>query len=294
MSDMMRPPSTQMNHYQSMTVDEYAAFEQATTHDHIIQKDGFWWRQVRKGFFRPLFPFFPTSDVLPGNVKPFGVVQYSLMESTRSNSFINILVFDEVDKYDLSTLTGEIRRNIRRAQDRDMTVEQITSPDLFMRQGQAVYQSFIRRTGYVYDQKRLDPSYFKEWINTLFRFPQASIHGVFMEGKLISFIIETLVNDVLVIKTMINGEEALPLHAPDLQLHYARMRAKTQPEIKTIFNGYLLQLPGLNQFKIKRGARIRCLPSRIEAPFPILKMVQIIRPGQYRYLMGFQEHQLAQ
>ena len=280
--------------YESMTVDEYAEFEKATTDDHIIQKDGFWWRQVRKGFYRPLSPFIPINENFLRGSKPFGVVQYSIINSEQGNSYMNLIMFDHLDEYELSNLPGEIRRNIRRAQEKNMIVGRISDPEVLKEQGLSVYHSFIKRTGYVYDSKRLDPGYFRMWIDSLFSFPKVQIHGVFKGKSLVSFMIETLVQDVLIIKAMINTPEALKLHAPDLQLHCARLRAKENGQIRTIYNGYYLQIPGLNKFKIRRGASVWCVPSRIEAPPSLLKMIKILKPNQYQHLMGFSEKALAQ
>lgn len=277
---------------QSMNQHEYAAFEKATTDDTILSKDGFWWRQVRKGFFRPLCPFFPMRKALGRDAKPFGIVQYALSDPAQSNSILNMIMFDHPERYDLAGLPGDVRRSVRRAREHAMTVERIADPDILIKHGGSVYQSFVKRTGYVYDKKRLDASYFKRWIRTLYDYPKIRVHGVFREGNLVSFMIEALVEDVLVIKAMINAPDALKLHAPDLQLHHARMRAKEHGRIRTIYNGYYAQVQGLNKFKLHRGADLWFQPARIDAPFPVLGMIQWLFPEQSRYLKGFGEQEL--
>lgn len=273
-----------------MTVDEYAAFEQATTNDQILQKDGFWWRRVRKGFYRPLAPFLPKFS--PSS-KPFGsVAQYGLCGSMQANSHMNLIVFDNKTQYMPEQLPRSMRRHLKKAMANHLNVEQIKDPITCMDEIFEVYQSFVQRTGYVYDRKRNDPRYFRQWIESFIKFPKVNIHGVFHEEQLLSFQISLLVEDVLVLKSIVNSEKGIQMNAPDIQLHHDRTVVREQKEIRMIYDGYFSRREGLNRYKLVRGARVWCLPSRLEAPVPLLKMVKVLKPSQYQHLMGFSQHKL--
>ncbi|NQT26432.1 hypothetical protein HQ585_13850 [candidate division KSB1 bacterium] len=281
----------ELHNYQSMTVNEYAAFEQATTNEQLLNKDGFWWRRVRHGFYRPLTPFLP--ELTPSS-KPHGsLVQYGLYDTAHANSFLNLIVFDTNNQYHSNNLSQSMRRHLKIAVNQGLNVKQISNPRILMDQAYNVYRSFVYRTGYEYDNKRIVADFFQKWILSLQRFPKSKLHGVFYKKYLLSFQISVLVEDVLVLKTLINSKMGLQLHSSDLQLHYYRKIACKQENIRMIYDGYFSQRYGLNLYKLIRGAKVWYLPARIDAPFPLLMMARIIRPLDYKYLMGFTEYELS-
>jgi len=282
---------SEIQHYQSMTVDEFAAFEHAMTDERLINKDGFWWRRVRHGFYRPLTPFLP--EITP-NSKPSGsLVQYGLCDSAHANSFLNLIVFDSKNQYHPNNLPQSLRRHLKIAINQGMNVKQISNLHILMDQAYNVYRSFVYRTGYTYDNKRIVADFFQRWILSLQRFPKSKLHGIFYGKFLLSFQISVLVEDVLVLKPIINSKMGLQLHSSDLQLHHDRKIACKQENIRMIYDGYFSLRHGLNLYKLIRGANVLCLPARIEAPFPLRMMARIIRPLEYKYLMGFTEQELS-
>jgi hypothetical protein len=70
-----------------------------------------------------------------------------------------------------------------------------------------------------------------------------------------------VVEDTLILKTLVNTDKALKLGAPDLLLHTYRIGTLEQPEIHAIYDSMLGQSPGINEFYIIRGARVLALPA---------------------------------
>ena len=125
------------------------------------------------------------------------------------------------------------------------------------------------------------------------KFPKAKLHGVFYRQYLLSYQISVLVEDVLVLKPIVDSKMGLQLHSFDLQLHYYKKIASRQKNIRMIYDGYFSLQHGLNLYKLARGAKIWCLPARIDAPFPLLMLARILRSMDYKQLMGITEYDLS-
>ena len=81
--------------WESMSVDEYAAFELANG-ARLAKPGTRWWRRVRPGFYRPLFLF---EEISPPNADPpkasllGGGAQYVVPASGVANSQMNFILF---------------------------------------------------------------------------------------------------------------------------------------------------------------------------------------------------------
>jgi hypothetical protein len=220
-------------------------------------------------------------------------VQYGLAHTEDANTILNLIIFDELDKYNSSRLHQNPKRNLKKAQKHGLYVMQIKDPDILFQQGYSVYLSFYRRTGYAFDRKRLNLPYFKTWVQNLFQFQKIRVLGVFHDGRLLSFEVTCLVEDVLILKTIVNSEEGLNLKAPDIQLHHDRIQASRQGNIRMIYDSLLAKSPGQNHFKCQRGARVWCLPARLEVPAPVNWVAQKLLPNTHRFLTGWEEQELG-
>ena len=167
------------------------------------------------------------------------------------------------------------------------------SPDIV---GEAfrVYHSFYARTAYQWNKKRLERRHFDAWINTMIEYPEVIILGIFLgSGELLSYEISCMVDNVVHIKSIINSEKGIELHAPDISIHHYKEELKKNPEIRFIFDGFWMNNPSINIYKLKRGARVLTLPAKVDCQFPILNLCKWIRPT-FPQIRGMDESQVRQ
>jgi hypothetical protein len=240
----------------SMTVDEYASLE-AAMGAKIEQVGGTWWRQVRPYFYRPLLPFCevdPKSVQLPKRSR-IGGAQFPVVPGAPANSHLDLLTFDDPQAYSLDEISQSSRRHIRRAI-QSFTVEPIEDIDEFVASGHAVYVSFLERTGYGYKSDRSDKDRFAAWARALFSFPKVQVFGAYRDCQLASVSVSYVVEGVAFTATFFSRSDALKDYVADLMLHEIRERAAVSENVKMIFAAAAGMERGLDEFYLRRGARL--------------------------------------
>jgi hypothetical protein len=279
--------------WEPMNIERFASFERCNGAS-IIQTGSIWWKRVRPFFYRPLFPFERFDDQSIGRLPKWTVFQYSVPEYHSNFSYFNFVIFEPSNNYDPSILPNNARRNLKKAMLNGLTARPVLIDESFINQAFPVYQSFVKRTGYSYEKKRLDRTYFNQWMHAVSEYPEAMVLGIFdSNDKLVSFEISCLVNGVLFLKTMINSERAVELHAPDLGLHYCREQVKTRKDVRFLFDSYWAIKSGVNYFKLMRGASVMTLPTRFECPWPMLPLCKTMR-SKFKLIKGMNESQINQ
>jgi hypothetical protein len=291
----MTPPATLRLDagWRPMTIDRYAAFERATAMK-VVKVGDIWWHRVRPFLYRPLLPF--KKYDLNKTTKEFsriGAFQHGVEDGQDYNSYLNPIVFDELQDYDMQKLPYSARKHIKKALKNNVTVSRIVDEREFCENAYPCYVSFYERTKYGFDRSRRTREGFFHWAHTLFQFPETVILGAFVGPELVSYEIGCLVEDTLFLKTLVNSDKALKLGAADLLLHTYRMSSREQPAIHAIYDSMLGQSPGINEYYMVRGARVLALPAVLHMHSGLRWLIRNVNKRIYGRLLGFSNDELV-
>ncbi len=279
--------------WQRMSVDRYAAFEQATGVN-VVRIGEVWWTNTRPFFYRPLLPFekYNQSKVR----KQFdrtGIFQHAVEVGQVANSYLNPILFEKLQDYDVRKLRDNVRGSLKKALRNPITARRVTDEEEFSKIAYPIYLSFYRRTKYGFDSGRRNKTKFIQWAHQLFRFHEAVVLGAFLGEEMLAFEITCLVETTLILKTIVTSDKALSFNTPDLLLHSYREAAQIQPGIHRIYDGMLSAMPGVNKYKIMRGATVLALPAFINTHPSLLWMFKRLNEQAHQRLTGFDNDQLT-
>src|SRR5579883_58125 len=241
--------------WQKMTVEEFAAFERSQGVN-VVRTDGVYWRQVRPFFYRPLLA---TQEYVPRAVSapPFALLggfQHAVPAGASSNSFMNLLIFDDTKNYSTAGFSYGKRKRLKTALQR-FVVRPIEDVKEFNESAYPVFLSFYERTHYSYKPERRESSNFSRWGESLFRFPKNLILGAYQDGRLQAVCISQWVEDVVIYASMFCSTEALKQDATALMLHSVREAVAKSPEVHYILAGAFKyeEDGGVDNFFLERG-----------------------------------------
>ncbi|MGC2208943.1 MAG: hypothetical protein WA532_02430 [Candidatus Korobacteraceae bacterium] len=276
-----------------MSVDRYAAFELATG-TKVLKVGNIWWRRVRPFFYRTLLPFkkYDANRAKDGFSK-IGAFQHGVEDGQPFNSYLNPIIFEEPGNYDVRKLRPNVQVHIKKALKNGVTVSRIANEREFADSAYRCYLSFYERTRYAFEAGRRKKDRFLRWSHALFQFPEIVIFGAFAGHELIAFEISCLVDDTLILDTLVTSSKALKLVAPDLLIHTCRSIASDQPNIRMIYDSLLGQSPGINKYYVSRGARVWAVPSFLHMPAPSLWLIRKANQGIYQRLLGLDDDELV-
>ena len=102
--------------WQSMSLDEFAAFERSQGHM-IIKIRNVYWRRVRRFFYRPMLPSHELSpDMFAAPCGAFfGGIQYAVPPGQKANSFLDLMLFEDTSAYCLDSLERHKKKQIRQS-----------------------------------------------------------------------------------------------------------------------------------------------------------------------------------
>jgi hypothetical protein len=275
-----------------MSVDRYAALERATAVK-VVKKGNIWWHQIRPFLYRPLLPFkkYDLKTAREGFSK-ISAFQHCVEDGQPHNSCLNPVVFDELHSYDLKNMPGNVQRHVKKALRNRVTVSRIVDEREFSEKAYPVYLSFYERTKYGFDPSRRRKNGFSRWAHAVFKFHEAVVLGAFAGQELVGFEISCLIENTLILKTIVHSQRALRLGCPDLLLHHYRISALEQPDIHAIYDSMLAGNPGINEFKIVRGAKVLALPAFLNIHPIVLWWLKNTTESIYSRLHGFDMHDL--
>lgn len=275
-----------------MTVDRYAALEQATGVK-VVKVGDIWCWQVRPFLYRPLLPFKKYhSQKATGGFPSIGVFQHGVEDGQPCNSYLNPIVFLEPRNYDIKKLRYNVQNHIKKALKNGVTVSRIVDEREFSESAYPCYLSFYERTKYAFETSRRQKEGFSRWAHAFFQFPETVVIAAFAGRDLVSFEISCLVEDTLIHKTLVTSDEGLKLVAPDLLLHTLRISAREQPNIRMIYDTLLGQSPGINEFYLSRGARVLALPAFLPMHPALLWFIRKANKNIYERLLGLGNNEL--
>jgi len=279
-------------YWERMTIDEYAEIEERNGAKlHMVA--GIWWREVRPFFYRPLFPFTriaPQSTKLPPDSVLVGY-QHLVPDPVYSNSYMNFMVFDEIDRYTINTLKSNYRNNIRKGR-RNFSIKQVVDLQEFINSGFKVYKSFYERTHYWWKAERREYNGFAEWAQSLFGFPKILILGAYREGNLSAVAVSYLVENIIIFPTYFADTESLKARVTDLMYHCVREMASQCQDATLISLGRLLREEGLDKVKLSRGAKVLAEPAYYNINPALLPLLKHLRRKDYSKLVGLSGEEL--
>jgi hypothetical protein len=275
--------------WQPMTAEELARFRCASG-ERIIRSHGVFWRQVRPFFYRPLLPFQEYQPELAGApaVAFLGGFQHAVPSGVRTNSFLNLLICDNLKSYSLGGLQREERRQIRRAAEA-FTVSPVTDVKEFKANAYAVYRSFYERTQYEFKSERRYENNFSRWAQALFQNPKVIILGAYDQNRqLVAIGVWYLVADTLIYSTFFCETKSLKMHVAGLMLHTMREAAAGHPDLTQIFVGNykFSAAAGVDKFYFERGFKLIRKPAWLQLNPLVKSGLKHFAPAQYGRLIG--------
>jgi hypothetical protein len=276
-----------------MSIHRYAELERGFGAN-VVRVNHTWWVQIRPFFFRPVLPFQSFDSSMIARTRKRGVLQHAVANGEVYDSYLNPIIFDDVQNYDPNKLRKNVRGSLKKALSSDAIVRRIVDEQEFCKKGYAVYASFYERTGYDFGgSKKKSEAEFSKWARLLFQFPELVILGVFLADELVAFELTCVVEETLIIKTVVTSDAALKLDASDLLLHNCRISVIGQENINQIYYGMLSRNTSLNKFKTMRGGRIHSLPSQTHLRPFVLNWLKRLRPSLHSRICGVPPSEVA-
>jgi len=269
-----------------MTIREYVDIQRALG-EKIVDLNNVYWRRIWPFFYRPILPFIeysPESVNIP-RASFLGGVQHAVFPPEIANSYMNFLMFDDLQGYSSNSLQYNCRRQIKLAS-KQFLIRPIYEVDELKDKGHKLYLEFYERTNYSYKSKRQKQNHFFAWADTLFRFSKTIMLGGYNNNELSAIGICYLVDDILIYATFFCSNKALSLHVSDLMLHSIRELAAESQNIRYIFTGMYEPKKGTVAFYLFRGCKIIRKPSLYRINWLALFLLRILMPKQYQRLCG--------
>ena len=277
--------------WQMMTMDEYAALEKVTDSS-IHSRNGVWWRRVRPFYYRSLLPFVPQKETLfLKKGSSLNVYQYPIAFEENADSYFNIVIYFKHDNYRLEDQVKSFRRAVKKAKKAELETRVITDGAAFAEQAHSVYLDSYKRTGFIFRKKWLDPLEFSNYAHALFKHKKLKVLGIYREKQLLSVELSALVDDVVVLKSAVNSDEALKYNASDLVLDYYWTQSSGRSDIRYLYDGYW-STPGINRFKLKRGAEAIAVPAKLTAKPWMMSSLRLASSNTYKRLKGMSPSEL--
>lgn len=269
---------------QQMTPREFAEL-QTRLGTRVVHSNGWFWRQVRPFFYRPLVPLeeIGNGDVPPPSVWAAGY-QYIVVDEHDANSHMAFVV-DDPGPYSLDSVGHKRRNLIKRAAQR-FRLRQIDDLQQLKDQGYEVYMSFHRRTQYAYMSQRTKKPIFDRWAETLFGNGQAIILGAFAESRLFAVSCAYWVGSTLINATVFSETGAMKRDVGELLLHELRQIATAEPRIRQVLLRTYKGGDSQDQYYLCRGARVIRKPARLQMSKPLHPLLRWCLPRQYELLVG--------
>jgi len=253
----------------------------------ILRVGDTFWSEVRPCFYRPLLLLreYSKDSLKPPMRAKLGGMQYAVSDLCSANSFLNILIFSDTQRYTIASLDKNRRRQVKLAA-QEFEVRRIADQEHFIRDAHPVYLSFQERTRYKVGEKRKDPAYFAWWARAIFSLPHVLVLGGYRDGRLGGVSLSYLIDDSVYYATFFCDDASLESYLSDLMLHTVRLAAAQDPSIRRVYVGMYKGIKGLDDFYTHRGARLFRQPARLEINPVVDLLLKRSMPRQYAQLRG--------
>lgn len=271
--------------WEPMTLDEFAEFQKSAGVK-VIKVGDVWWRRVHPFFFRPLFPFAevppePSRYPLPSR---FGGVIHLVPAGAKSNSFMNMFVYDQVADYSLDSVGAKQRSIIKKAVS-NFTAKRITDLEEFVDGASPLYISFYGRTKYSYHKERVQREKFAAWAKPIFDNDKVVVTGAYRQEKLCAIDISYQVEKVIIDDVFFSDTESQVLKVTDFMVHTLRESATTS-DASILFRGFPTGKQSLDNSKITRGCSIKNMLAFTRINPVALHLAKALRPESYQKLLA--------
>jgi hypothetical protein len=274
--------------WQTMSIDRYAQLVEAAGGT-ILKQGEVWFKQGHRFYYRPLLPH-RKYDLYETRrqITKFGVFQHGVKDGQPHNCYLNFIIFDHRCSCDAPRASGGVP-NLKDAIKNGVTVHRIFDPEEFELKCYPVYMSAYHRNHYGADTRwgaqRRDPEGFARWAQTIFQFPETIVLGAYARGQLLSFGIGWIVEDTLVLNTIVHSDMGIALRAPDVLLHAWRIAVRDQPHVNIIWDNFVGS-PGVDEFKLRRGGRAMALRAYVNLDDATLFLLRHTWPRAYSRIRG--------
>src|SRR6185437_15726770 len=275
--------------WQRMSIDRYAQLVEAAGGT-VLKQGQVWFKQGHRFFYRPLLPH-RKYDLYEARrqITTFGVFQHGVKDDQPHNCYLNSIIFDNLCSYEGNRVSGGALRNLKEAMKNGVTVRRILDPEEFESKCYPVYMSAYHRNQYGADTRwgaqRRDPEGFTRWIHTIFQFPETIVLGAYARGQLLSFEISWIVEDTLVLNTIVHSDNGIALRTPDVLLHAWRIAVRDQPGVNIVWDSFMAS-PGVDEFKLRRGGRALALRAYVNINPSTLFLLRHTWPRAYSRIAG--------
>jgi hypothetical protein len=279
-------------YWEKMTIDEYAELEERNGAK-LSKVNDIWWREVRPFFYRPLFPF---TRIAPQSMKPPPAsvlvgYQHLVSDPAYANSHMNLMVFDEIDRYTINAHKSDRRKWIKKGR-RNFLIEQVRDLHEFINSGFRVYKSFYARTHYKWNAERRECDGFAKWAKSLFDSQKVLILGAYLEGMLSAVAVSYLVENIIIFATYFAETGSLKANVSDIMWHHVREMASQCQGATLMSLGLFIGREGLDYFKLSRGAKVIAEPAYYYINPILLFLMKHLKRKDYEKLVGLNEEQI--
>jgi hypothetical protein len=272
-------------YWERMSIDEYAEYERGNGTP-IVKAGDVWWRAVRPLFFRPLLPFQEVDRESSNSIPLFALGnQHAVANTEQANSYLNVIVFDDVYDYALESLKHKKRNKILKALN-CLTVRVIDEQSMFCEMAISIYKAFYERTHYYWKRERLSNQGFEKWAMNVFKNRKVVVHGVFYDKKMVAINISYLVEDILIDAAFFSTSDGLAYGSSEATWHVIRDGAAKTTGVRYIYEGPVLGIKGVDESKLIRGCKIVSLPAYLSMNRFILQGIKLLSNESYQKMIG--------
>lgn len=276
--------------WEQMSLGEYAQFEIANN-ARVNKHRGIWWRQIRPFFYRPLFPL---QEIPSDSINSFFTgYQHLVPEGSRSNSYMNFFIFDNLHRYTIDELKHDYRKNIRKGM-KHFDIVELPHSRYNLQDAYPAYLSFYQRTHYGWDKSRKHKMIFESWSNRISQIPKVHLLGALDNEALVAIAILLLVENVIIYETFFCHTSALTKRVSELMLHYIRNVAAKCKEADILYLGSFTNRPSIDTFKLSRGCRVISRRACYHIHPLMLHMIKLFKRKSYQKVIGSSEAQLQE
>lgn len=270
-----------------LSLEDYLALELGNG-ETVVERDGVYWRAVRPFFYQPLMMFseYPAGSISGPGSSWMGGWQHAVPLGGESNSFIQLLMFENAQAYSLETTVGKRRRERLQSALAHFKVRRIESADQFVREAHPVYHDFFQRTGYQCIRDRSSVDGFRHWAERLFKSGNIYVYGAYSALGLDAVSVFFRHQNTLVFAALFSSTRSLEHWVSDLMIHHARETAASDRQIQQVFAGRYRGGGGVDQFYLLRGATVVSKPAFLKINSVADHLIAFVNPSAHRRLWG--------
>jgi hypothetical protein len=243
----------------AVTDQEELAREQAAAGERVHLHDGVWWRDLRYGFCHPCFSLreIDHREVRPLIMRSPAGYMHVAAAGSPVNSVCRLILRERMQQYSLQQVDKKKRNEVRAGLAR-LEVRPVTHLEDLIRDGYGVYVSCRERTAWGADKTRR--SAYESWITRAFRRPKRMVLGAYRQGKLVAFMLPSVVYNVACISYIASHTDSLSAYPNDALYHAFLCIARQTPGIEIANFGPISSKATLDNFKL-HYAHVRAMPS---------------------------------